>query len=235
MVNSLRQFVKHIISKREYYVPNIKAVSDKWCALAAGDFEPAVQHEAVAVEVALKQKTLSGRENDTHTESLLNDVLRLLDHYKGAGSCGATRSFSYLADPKLIGIIQRDYAELTQKLFPSGAWKSTVIMAGSILEAILFDILTNPTRIVRTMASPAKPAGNITNGDWKLEKLIDVAVETGIMPQTRADTIDQVLRRYRNFVHPKREIKEEHQCNEPEAGLAKYGLDGVCDHLERTL
>jgi hypothetical protein len=65
--------------------------------------------------------------------------------------------------------------------------------------------------------------------------LINVAVDIGILPEDRAATIDQVLRDYRNFAHPRKEIKEKHECSDAEAGLAKYGLDGVCDHLQRTL
>jgi hypothetical protein len=45
----------------------------------------------------------------------------------------------------------------------------------------------------------------------------------------------RVLRDYRNFVHPQKEKKVKYECNEAEAGLAKYGLDGICDHLEKTL
>jgi hypothetical protein len=58
----------------------------------------------------------------------------------------------------LKGIIERDYKELTLVLFPGGAWKSTVIMAGSILEAILFDLLgSDPATQAKAMASQAAP------------------------------------------------------------------------------
>jgi hypothetical protein len=118
-----------------------------------------------------------------------------------------------------------------------------VILAGSILEAILFDVLSHPVRVARTNASPkgAKAKGgvpiDIVSGadDWKLIHLINVAKDVGIMSQERADTIDQVLRDYRNFVHPQKEKEARHECNEAEAGLAKYGLDGVCDHFEKAL
>jgi hypothetical protein len=50
----------------------------------------------------------------------------------------------------------------------------------------------------------------------------------------RARTIDQVLRDYRNFVHPKKEIRAEHACSEAEALLAKGALDGVCNYFEKV-
>ena len=37
--------------------------------------------------------------------------------------------------------------------------------------------------------------------------LIDVAVDIGRLPADAADTIHQVLRDYRNFVQPKKEIR----------------------------
>jgi hypothetical protein len=55
------------------------------------------------------------------------------------------------------------------------------------------------------------------------------------MPQARAASIDQVLRDYRNFVHPRKELKAAHHCTEAEATLAKGALDVVCNHLEAAL
>src|SRR5262249_38712301 len=149
--------------------------------------------------------------------------------------------FPYLTDPELRAIIERDYIELNVRLFPSGSWKSTVIMAGSILESILFDVLSDAKRVAATNASTKGARGRggvpiditVDPDSWKLTHLIEVAVDTNVLPTARADTIDQVLRDYRNFVHPQKEKKAKHECNEAEAGLAKYGLDGVCDHLEK--
>jgi hypothetical protein len=98
----------------------------------------------------------------------------------------------------------------------------------------------SPLRRVRTrplqMGHAARRARHTADPDaWKLTPLIEVALDTNVLPSARADTIDQVLRDYRNFVHPQKEKKAKHECNEAEAGLAKYGLDGVCDYLEKTL
>jgi hypothetical protein len=110
-------------------------------------------------------------------------------------------------------------------------------MAGSILEAILTDVLTNPSRIATSTASGAAPSGkgSITAGGWDLVDLIKVAVDVKILPAERAESIDRVLRHYRNFIHPKREIRAAHACTEAEAFMAKGGLDGVCNHLEAKL
>ena len=116
-------------------------------------------------------------------------------------------------------------------------------MAGSLLESILFDVLSHPSRVLLTNASAkgARAKGGVAIDilvepeKWKLTHLLNAAVDTGILPSERAATIDQVVRDYRNFVHPHVEKAAHHECSEAEAGLAKYGLDGVCDHLEKTL
>jgi hypothetical protein len=111
-------------------------------------------------------------------------------------------------------------------------------MAGSILEAILYDLLTaDPSIQQKAMTAHKAPkekgtVKDIADGDWKLHSLIEVAAELKLLPDERAKTFDQVLRDYRNFVHPKKEIKAAHPCTEAEAYMSKGALDGVCNILE---
>jgi hypothetical protein len=162
---------------------------------------------------------------------LLDRVIALLGRYGGEGWRAVTRSFSFLNDKDLREIIERDYKELTLVLFPGGAWKSTVIMAGSILEAILVDVLASgPLLRAKALASPVAPAKPMD--DWRLEYLIKVAADIAVLTAQRTSTFDQVLRDYRNFVHPKKEIRSGHPCREGEAQLAMGGLNAVCDILE---
>jgi len=39
------------------------------------------------------------------------------------------------------------------------------------------------------------------------------------------------LRDYRNFIHPKKEIRTGYPCTEAEAFMAKGALDAVCNHF----
>ena len=168
-------------------------------------------------------------------------ITTVLNHYAGDGSRAITRSFAFIKDEGLRRIIERDYKELSLILFPGGAWKGTVIMAGSLLEAILYDLLTHSARQANAEASAKAPRDknkqvwDLDGGKWKLKHLIDVAVDVSLLPKGRADAIHQVLRDYRNFVHPKKEIKDEHECTEAEGLMAKGALDAVCNHFEKTL
>lgn len=169
---------------------------------------------------------------------MASSVIEALKCYGGENSKGITRSFNFMKDKDLRKIVERDYRELRLQVYPSGAWKSSVILAGSILEAILFDHLTNEPA-TRTKAEVSKKAPkdkhgkvlDLFNGDWKLYHLIEVAADIGMIPLERAKSFDQVLRDYRNFVHPKKEIRSQHQCNEAEAMMAVGALDGICNIL----
>src|SRR5260370_10276040 len=69
--------------------------------------------------------------------------------------------------------------------------------------------------------------------DWKLYNLIEIAVDIKMLPTDPANTIHQVLRDYRNFVHPKKEIRAAHPCTEAEAMLSLGALDSGCNYLEK--
>lgn len=169
---------------------------------------------------------------------LLTNLLRILDSYGGEGSRAVSRGFDFILDQQLRVIIERDYRELELILFPSEAWKSCVIMCGSILEAILYDQLTSSLDMkTKALASAKAPRGKggvvkeLDNDEWKLHHLISVAVDLNILPESRSSTVDQVLRDYRNFVHPAKEVRAQHPCSEAEGLLSKGALDGICNHL----
>lgn len=127
-----------------------------------------------------------------------------------------------MRDADLRKIVERDYRELAQILLPGCAWKSAVVLAGSILEAVLYDRLTAVPALTR--ATPEE--------QWRLADLIRVAAERGLLPASRAEAIDPALREYRDFLHPRTAIRAAHPATEAEATLAKGTLDAVCNHLD---
>jgi hypothetical protein len=103
------------------------------------------------------------------------------------------QDFSFIADSDLKKIVERDYKEL-QQLDSSTASKSVLILSGSIIEGLLIDAL-------------------VTKGDFPsagdcnkfLKELIYPAKNAGIVKQ---DNLSDILRVFRNLVHPAREIKD---------------------------
>lgn len=172
------------------------------------------------------------------------NLKRVLDSYGGKDCRLVQRQFPFVTNVGLRKIVERDYRELSMILFPGSAWKSTVVMAGSILEAILYDQLTkDATRVISAMAAvnaPKKRKGTLARDilsdkpedDWKLKDLIEVSVELGIIVGEREKTIDHVLRDFRNFVHTRAELQSKHELGEADATLAKGALEAVYDLLK---
>jgi hypothetical protein len=203
------------------------------------DFAPAAQCEFVVLRAEVNAwKKAYPPSLLTPGDSPFKRLRRVLQYYGGPNSQAKSRSFAYISDDELRRIVERDYRELSLLVFSAGGWKSSVILAGSILEALLYDALTrDPETSAKANAARSAPKYKgkvkpIESTDWRLADLIDVASELQILSAERAKTIDQVLRDYRNFVHPKKEIRAEHACTEAEALLAKGALDGVCNHFE---
>jgi hypothetical protein len=170
------------------------------------------------------------------TEQILKGFIRI------ASFSTPQKSFAFVHDTALRTIIERDYQELTRVLFPENAVKSTVIMAGSILEAILFDLLLqDPVQAMGSSEAPRKRGGAVKDitrdqpeDQWALADLIAVATNLGLLPADRERTIDQEIRHYRNYVHPRKEIRSAHPCTEAEAMIAMGALDAVCEHLRSS-
>jgi hypothetical protein len=242
MINYIKQFCTDIITDKPRqhsatHQENFRTLTIELNRLDPRDFEPSAQAQFLHIKTTVDWFSRAAGFSETTMKQLLTNLNGVLDAYRGLGSGMITRQFHFVADKALRAIVERDYAELSRKLFPSGAWKSTVIMAGSILEAILFDRLADGKWNGQAIVSKAAQSGAgkpIPMDKWRLENLIDIAVEIGTLKRDPADTIHQVLRDYRNFVHPKKEIRSAHACTEAEAMLALGALDSVCNYLEKN-
>jgi hypothetical protein len=214
------------------YYPLFEAVVEEINRLDPRDFLPDAQFYFTFTRASLRGR-LAHRKLRTDFDEVRHTcwaLLKRLELYGGDGSGAVTRSFSFIADAQLRAIIERDYRELTLYLFPAGAWKSTVVMAGSILEALLHDALSrDPATLAAAQANLHAPQKPIEK--WTLHQLIEVAAALDLIPQTRLKAIDQSLRDYRNYVHPSVEIRTGYPCTEAEALLAKGALDSVLNHL----
>jgi hypothetical protein len=248
------QYVKEIISDIAHFIETkrinaqklgllelLPVLAEELDRLDPRDFLYAYQYQFVIARQRIRIWSRPRALSQDSYPTLLDVCNRLndcLDNYGGEGSRAETRDFSFISDLGLKEIIERDYKELSLVLLPGGAWKSCVVLAGSILEAILYDILTaDPTTLTHAQASskaPQKRDGtvkDILQEEWRLVDLISVAEDIGKIPKESAKAIDQILRDYRNFVHPKKEIRAQHPCTEAQALMAKGALDAVCDFL----
>ncbi len=240
MVHYIKELLKDLkdLSNGGYAANLTGAIVEELNRLDPRDFLPNVQSLFVKKKAELKlyagiDPISIGRSwPKDQIGKLCDDLIVCMESFAGEGSLGKRRKFPFVKDKELFNIIDRDYFELKTILFPSGAWKSVVILAGSILEAVLYDYLTQDQILLLKATSTATAPKNKDVNKWTLADLINVSTDIGVLPIDRANTIDQVLRDYRNFVHPKKEIKAAHQCSEAEAYLAIGALDGICNYFD---
>ncbi len=232
MVGYVRKLAVAVSNDRANRAALVKVLAEELDRLDPRDFLPDVQYDFIILRMNIRGYS----DKHLHQSGLPNmdDLLRVLDHYAGSGSSAQVRTFPFIASSELRRIIERDYRELSLILFPAGAWKSTVVLAGSILEAILVDQLTASDDVIEQAKASAKApkTKRIEKGQWTMYQLINVAADIDILPRDRANAIDVTLREYRNVIHSDVELKKQYSCTEAEASLAKGALDAVCNYLE---
>ncbi len=175
----------------------LRALQEELNRLDPRNFLPSAQYDFVVARLFARQwgttSSISGADF-SRIKTMADNVIATLNQFGGEGSQGVQRAFKFVKDADLRQIIERDYRELRLKVFPSGAWKSTVVLAGSILEAILFDQLaSDPATLAKANASQGAPKDkskkvlDLVAGEWKLVSLIQVAVEINVIPANRAN------------------------------------------------
>ncbi len=127
-----------------------------------------------------------------------------------------TRGFSFVSNVKLRDLIERDYAEI-QRAFISECWKSTIILSGGAIEALLLDLLQK--NAANALSATKAPKGKSNLETWVLSELINVAVELQLVP-VGVEKLSHSLREYRNLVHPGKEIRDKLIFDREEAKIA---------------
>lgn len=117
---------------------------------------------------------------------------------------------------KLRDLIERDYAEI-QRAFISECWKSTIILSGGAIEALLLDLLQK--NAANALSATKAPKGKSNLETWVLSELINVAVELQLVP-VGVEKLSHSLREYRNLVHPGKEIRDKLIFDREEAKIA---------------
>jgi hypothetical protein len=125
-------------------------------------------------------------------------------------------TFDFVTSPQIRDICRRDYEEL-EKVRRLRAHKSTIILSGGLLEALLWDALDRQPSKARACYRKLYPKKKQVK--WTLESLIGVAEDMGIITPG-ATQLSHTLRDYRNLVHPKKEISSGYKVQKEEAEIA---------------
>jgi hypothetical protein len=102
-----------------------------------------------------------------------------------------------------------------QLVFHSKGWKSTIILAGGVIEGILTDLLLHCPEAAKAKCAPRK--SDITR--WTLHEMLSVALELNQV-QPAVGRLSHSVREYRNLIHPGMEIRENLTFGSEEAEIA---------------
>ena len=141
--------------------------------------------------------------------------------------------FSFITDPDLRSIIERDYAEIPTCL-EAGAWKAATVMSGSVMEALLLDaLLTAEAKAKQSHKAPKDKRGKVIEdlARWTLNTMIEVAIDLQLLRRDPLGLTSHGVREYRNLIHPGAEIREAIVAEREEAMATRAALDLIIKQL----
>jgi hypothetical protein len=186
----------------------------------AQEIEPylkmAIQERPQLQSVYEEMKSSVNQELNLTRDDLQLIMLDISDKIKSANQATPLKSLtsavdlSFVNDPRIQEILKRDYAEL-QRLDPNTAIKSVLVLSGGIIEGLIFDALVVSSKWTFEQACKEY-----------LNDMIGAALNRGIITE---DKLTDAIRRYRNLIHPGREIKYNMVFSESDANLARHAVD----------
>jgi len=129
-------------------------------------------------------------------------------------------SFDFVSNDTFRTMLERDKREM-ESCLQAGNYKSVLILAGSIIEAILADFFL-------VFLSDDKTRNTILKSP--LHKLISIAVEKNLISERTKD-ISTVIRNYRNLIHPGKEFRLKERVNKHSANVAANLVEIIIDEL----
>lgn len=144
---------------------------------------------------------------------------------RGPAGSSLDVDLSFLHDPDQRSILQAMLVEMGTAV-AAGLPMASIVLAGAISEGILYDALV--ARKAAAMASPKAPrlkgAAKLPKDidsdgyehEWTLRDLIDVARDIGVIGENAGRMAHDVLRDFRNMIHPKKQAKSGRRPGAPE-------------------
>jgi hypothetical protein len=229
-VENLRKFLKQQTSNQvssEDEKQIIKATALAWFNNHRGVIEPVLGEDSVRGLDSLYQTALSGASHATLRAKysfIIKQVKKLLgnlqsDHVIELAKMPTASAMvvstadppppftPLISDPKMQTILQKRWQECVICV-KSGAPLGATVMMGGILEGLLLariNQLPNQAPVHTAKAAPKDKGKTLPLKDWALKNFIDVAHELNWITTTAKD-IGVVLRDYRNYIHPQKEL-----------------------------
>ena len=130
------------------------------------------------------------------------------------------QTFYFITNDEFRAALERDYQEL-ERCKQASAWKAVVVLAGSVVEAMLVDALAATDYQKRTKGNPL---------EMQLAELIAACKAEHLLSQRSADLCSAV-RSYRNLIHPGRVIRLQDKADENGANIAASLIPVIAEEI----
>ena len=141
-----------------------------------------------------------------------------------------------ISDPKMLGILDRRWKE-TLACQRVGADLAATVMLGGLLEALFLariNRLTNLAPVFTASKAPKDKSGKSKPlKEWGLKDYLDVANELGWIRQSAKD-VGQVLRDYRNYIHPEKELSHGVTVDAEDTSMFVTVFSSIADQIIKS-
>lgn len=141
-----------------------------------------------------------------------------------------------IPDPAMQSILNRRWTE-TWNCLSAGAYLASTVMMGALLEALLLariNKLADKAPVFTSKCAPKDKAGKTRPlQEWTLNSYIDVAHDLGWIGRASRD-IGVVLRDYRNFIHPEKELSQGVSVGEADCRMFGAILEALTDQIIKS-
>jgi hypothetical protein len=194
---------------------------DHWklIALREGRAPTAYQQHVIDTATAVFQSATSA--------SLTEDDVAFLNKDLG------TLNLDALPPELTAGQVIADRMSEIDRTLEADAPLAVIFLVGSTVEGLLSELaIGHRTEFLASNAAPKLKGKPKPLGQWNLAELITVARERGVLSEDVARHADQV-RNFRNYIHPRQQLKERFVPRIETARIAQQVLKGVLADLER--
>ena len=131
--------------------------------------------------------------------------------------------FNFITSGPFREALDSDFAEAEQ-CFKAAAWKAVLVLAGSVVEAVLIDHL---------VASGYQPESGKDLLKFDLAEAVEACRKAGVLSE-KAANLCSAVRGYRNLIHPGRVIRLKESVSPSDAHIALSLIDIVVTEVARA-
>jgi hypothetical protein len=124
-----------------------------------------------------------------------------------------------------------DRLDEVEVCYDNGAYLAVVVLCGSTLEGLLFEIAKNhPADYNQAQAAPRYADKVRPFSEWTLNDLLNVSRELGLLGEDVVK-FGHAVREFRNYIHPQQQIREGFRPRRVTAQMARQVLRAAIDDL----